>query len=62
VKRVAREELGDETWLRRMARLGRRSYAQMRVIVLDFLESEASTISADHCVAFLDPLISRALR
>jgi hypothetical protein len=45
-----------------MARLGRRSYAQMRVIVLDFLESEASTISADHCVAFLDPLISRALR
>ena len=29
----------------------------MRVIVLDFLETEALTISADHCVAFLDPLI-----
>jgi transcriptional regulator with XRE-family HTH domain len=57
VKRVAREELGDEKWLRRMARLGRRSYAQMRVIVLDFLETEALTISADHCMAFLDPLI-----
>jgi transcriptional regulator with XRE-family HTH domain len=57
VKKAAREELGDERWLRRMARLGRRSYAQMRVIVLDFLETEALTISADHCVAFLDPLI-----
>lgn len=57
VKRVAREELGEEKWLRRMARLGRRSYAQMRVIVLDFLETEALTISADHCTAFLDPLL-----
>jgi len=57
VKKAAREELGDERWLRRMARLGRRSYAQMRVIVLDFLETEALTISPDHCVAFLDPLI-----
>jgi transcriptional regulator with XRE-family HTH domain len=57
VKKVAREELADEQWLRRMARLGRRSYTQMRVIVLDFLEAEALSISADHCVAFLDPLI-----
>ena len=40
VKRVAREELGDEQWLRRMARLGRRNYTQMRVIVLEFLEAE----------------------
>jgi transcriptional regulator with XRE-family HTH domain len=57
VKNVAREELADEQWLRRMARLGRRSYTQMRVIVLDFLETEALSISSDHCVAFLDPLI-----
>ena len=57
VKNVAREELADEQWLRRMARLGRRSYTQMRVIVLEFLEAEALSISADQCVAFLDPLI-----
>jgi transcriptional regulator with XRE-family HTH domain len=57
VKKVAREELEDERWLRRMARLGRRSYTQMRVIVLEFLEAEALTISADHCLVFLDPLI-----
>jgi transcriptional regulator with XRE-family HTH domain len=57
VKKVAREELADEQWLRRMARIGRRSYTQMRVIVLEFLETEALSISADHCVTFLDPLI-----
>lgn len=57
VKKVVREELADEQWLRRMARLGRRGYTQMRVIVLEFLETEALSLSADHCVAFLDPLI-----
>src|SRR4029453_5076532 len=30
---------------------------QMRFIVLHFRETEALTISADHCVTFLDPLI-----
>ena len=57
VKNVAREELADDQWLRRVARLGRCNDTQMRVIVLDFLEAEALSISADHCVAFLDPLI-----
>ena len=57
VKKVVKEELADEQWLRRMARLGRRSFTQMRVIVLEFLEAEALSLSADHCVAFLDPLI-----
>jgi len=57
VKKVAREELDDEAWLRRVARFSRRGYTQMRVIVLEFLEAEPLTISADHCVAFLDPLL-----
>ena len=57
VKKVAREELDDEQWLRRMARLGRRNYAQMRVIVLEFLEAEVLAISADQCEAFLGPLL-----
>ena len=35
VKRVTREELKDETWLRRVARLSDRSYKQLRVIVLE---------------------------
>ena len=57
VKNVAREELANESWLRIMARLGDRSYEQMRVIVLEFLDADIFTVSAEHCVAFLEPLL-----
>jgi transcriptional regulator with XRE-family HTH domain len=57
VKRVTRQELDDESWLRLLARLSDRSYEQLRVIVLEFLETDIFTISADNCVTFLDPLI-----
>jgi transcriptional regulator with XRE-family HTH domain len=57
VKRVAREELDDENWLRMVARLGDRSYAQVRVIVLEFLETDLFNVSAENCLTFLDPLI-----
>ena len=57
VKNVAKEELGSETWLRIMARLGDRSYEQMRVIVLEFLDADIFTVSAEHCVACLEPLL-----
>jgi hypothetical protein len=40
-----------------MARLGDRSYEQMRVIVLEFLDVDIFTMSAEHCVAFLEPLL-----
>ena len=57
VKRVTKEELDDEDWLRRVARLTERSYEQMRVIVLEFLEADVFNVSVEHCVTFLDPLI-----
>jgi transcriptional regulator with XRE-family HTH domain len=57
VKRVTKEELDDENWLRLVARLTGRSYEQMRVIVLEFLEADIFNLSADNCVTFLDPLI-----
>jgi len=57
VKKVAREELQNERWLRLVARLSGRSYEQMRVIVLEFLDTDIFHLSAEHCVAFLDPLI-----
>lgn len=56
-KRVTQQELTDQRWLRRVARLGGRSYAQMRVTALDFLETDVFNISPAHCVTFLDPLI-----
>jgi hypothetical protein len=57
VKNVAREELANEPWLRSVARLGDRSYEQMRVIVLEFLDADIFTVSAEHCSAFLEPLL-----
>ena len=57
VKRVAKEELDSERWLRTVARLSGRSYEQMRVMVLEFLDTDIFNLSIEHCVAFLGPLI-----
>jgi len=57
VKRVTKEELGDENWLRLVARLTDRSYQQVRVMVLEFLETDIFNVSVENCVTFLDPLI-----
>jgi hypothetical protein len=57
VKRVVKEELASEHWLRTVAQLSDRSYEQMRVIVLEFLDTDIFNLSIEHCVAFLDPLI-----
>lgn len=57
VKRVAKEELESENWLRLVARLSQRSYEDMRVIVLEFLDTDIFNVSAENCVSFLDPLI-----
>ena len=57
VKGVAKEELGNETWLRIVARLSNRSYEQIRVTVLEFLDADVFSVSAENCVTFLDPLI-----
>ena len=57
VKGVAKEELGNEYWLRMVAELGGRSYEEMRVIVLEFLDTDIFHLSRENCVAFLEPLI-----
>jgi len=57
VKRVTREELDDENWLRSVARLTDRSYEETRVMVIEFLETDLFNVSAEHCATFLDPLI-----
>jgi hypothetical protein len=58
VKRVAQEELKNEDWLRKVALMSGRSYEEMRVIVLEFLDTDLFHVSAEHCVSFLDPLIA----
>lgn len=57
VKRVARQELDSQTWLQAMAKLGNRTFEEMRVLVLDFLDTDVFHISAEHCQSFLDPLL-----
>src|SRR5437764_6860376 len=56
-KRVAREELNSKTWLQSVARLSGRSYKQMRVMILEFLDTDVFHVSLENCVSFLDPLI-----
>ena len=56
-KQVAREELKNEEWLHSVARLSGRSYKQMRVIILEFLDTDVFHVSLENCVSFLDPLI-----
>jgi len=57
VKRVAKDELENDYWLRMVAQLSRRSYEEMRVVVLEFLDTDIFHVSAENCVSFLDPLI-----
>ncbi len=57
VKRVAKDELESETWLRSVARLSGRSYEATRVSILEFLETDVFNVSVENCVSFLDPLI-----
>ena len=57
VKRVAKEELQSENWLHLVARLSNRSYEDMRVAILEFLDTDVFDVSIEGCVSFLDPLI-----
>jgi len=56
-KKIAREELESESWLRLVAQLIGRSYEQMRVMVLEFLDTDVLNLSIENCDCFLDPLI-----
>jgi transcriptional regulator with XRE-family HTH domain len=57
IKRVVKEELNSENWVHLVARLAGRSYEQMGVTLLEFLDTDAFNLSPENCVSFLDPLI-----
>jgi transcriptional regulator with XRE-family HTH domain len=57
VKGIAREELESENWLHLVARLSNRSFEEMRVAILEFLDTDILEVSIENCVSFLDPLI-----
>jgi transcriptional regulator with XRE-family HTH domain len=57
VKRVARQELESEKWLKLVAQLNGRRCEEVRVSILEFLEADVFNISVENCLSFLDPLI-----
>ena len=57
VKEVAKQELKNEKWLRRVAQLSKRSYEQTRVGILEFLDADVFNVSVEHCASFLHPLL-----
>jgi hypothetical protein len=56
-KRIAKEELESDNWLHLVARMSERTYEEMRVTILEFLDTDIFNISVENCVSFLDPLI-----
>ena len=59
ISRVARAELDNEAWLHEVANLSDKSYTQMRVIILEFLDTDIFNISSADCISFLNPLLAR---
>jgi len=57
VQRVARQELESDSWIRLAASVGGRSHEEMRVIVLEFLDTDVFQVSNENCAAFIDPLV-----
>ena len=57
IQRIARSELDNEQWLRKVGRASSRSYKQMRVTILEFLDTDVFSLSAGNCVSFLNPLL-----
>src|SRR5712671_7563545 len=49
IKNVAKEELNSENWLHLVARLTGRSYEQMRVTLLEFLDTDVFNLSPENC-------------
>jgi transcriptional regulator with XRE-family HTH domain len=56
-KRIAKEELDSDNWLHLVARMSGQTYEEMRVTILEFLDTDIFNISVENCVSFLDPLI-----
>lgn len=58
VKGITKQQLENELWLRTVAKLAGRSYEEMRVVALDFLDADILDLSHENCVVFLEPLIA----
>jgi transcriptional regulator with XRE-family HTH domain len=56
-KGITKEGWTNENWVRMVARANRKSYEEMRVIILEFLDTDIFSLSIENSVYFLEPLI-----
>ena len=56
-QRVAREELQSKKRLQSVTRITGQKREQMRVMMIEFLDTDVFHVTAENCVSFLDPLI-----
>jgi transcriptional regulator with XRE-family HTH domain len=56
-KEIAREGFNNEKWLNKIARVNEKNFQEMRVIVLEFLDTDIYNLSLQNSIYFLDPLI-----
>jgi transcriptional regulator with XRE-family HTH domain len=56
-KGIARDELESESWLRNAAKRRRKSYEEIRAMILEFLDTDVFNVSMEHCSAFMEPVI-----
>jgi hypothetical protein len=54
---VANDEKGNEKWLRMLARFGKRSYEQIRVLILEFLDTDVFSVSLENGTFLLAHLV-----
>ena len=57
VKSVAKTKLQNEDWLRKVAQLSNQGYEQVRVMILEVLDTDIFHLSVENCVSLLEPLI-----
>lgn len=57
VQTLAKEELENEDWLHQFAALSVLSYEEVRVGILEFLDTDVFHLSNENWVSFLDPMI-----
>ncbi len=60
-KKVAKEELESENWLRLVARLSKQSYEEMRVTILEFLDTDVFHVSIDLETFGVEVVLNRRL-
>ena len=58
ISQLVRAELENEDWLREVAKFSARRHTEMRVIILEFLDTDIFNISSADCISFLSPLLA----